>query len=620
MCIIRFRERIGQSTVRWQVMALLTSVMLVTFGCGRPAPKKVADVGKTQDKQSEKDKQPGQPVQDKQEAQQSEADQQKAEADEGEAKKPDDDAQEPAPKTSGPADLALGRKLYLQNCTACHGDKGDGQGVVARFVYPRPRNFGGGNFRLVSNEERVPTAEDLEAVIVRGMPGSAMPPWPKLTAPQRQALVAEVQRLFKAGAREQFIARYREEEGLDSDEPLDIDDDEINAFVTRRTAAGQAIPVPEIGKGDAAAVARGKEIYVKQSCHSCHGLDGKGGEGIQKQVNMDGTPTRPRDLTRGLYKGGPDVASVFRRISLGMPGSPMPASSATLGTQDMVDLAHFVLSLSDEATRNQTVLNRTQITAHRVAKLTDGADDDLWKAISPVALRTTPLWWRDDSQIGLTVQAAHDGKSIGVRLVWKDLQDDRHAARSESFEDAAAVQWFRGESEPFLGMGAAGSPLDLWMWDADREGKSADVDTVNPRLVVDSYPFSEKGVGTAEYDRPGTKLENQPDVSLPSRRSGNQITPSSDSGSGGSSLSSAGPGSVTFRLKPNQQVVAHSTYHDGQWSVVLLRPLSVGEAAQGLSLKPGEAVSVAFAIWDGSHHDRNGQKMISIWQDLILEP
>ena len=42
-------------------------------------------------------------------------------------------------------------------------------------------------------------------------------------------------------------------------------------------------------------------------------------------------------------------------------------------------------------------------------------------------------------------------------------------------------------------------------------------------------------------------------------------------------------------------------------------------ADAGLTIKPGDHLSVAFAIWDGQARDRNGQKMVSIWHDLRLE-
>jgi DMSO reductase family type II enzyme heme b subunit len=84
-------------------------------------------------------------------------------------------------------------------------------------------------------------------------------------------------------------------------------------------------------------------------------------------------------------------------------------------------------------------------------------------------------------------------------------------------------------------------------------------------------------------------------------------------------MGAIGPGSTTFHLPKNQAVKAHGTHRDGQWTVILKRPLYLADAATGISLEPGQTASISFAVWDGAKGDRNGQKLVSIWQDLKLE-
>ena len=55
-----------------------------------------------------------------------------------------------------------------------HVEKGRGDGPAARFLYPKPRNFGAAQFRLISTANRMPSDDDLLAAVRRGMPGSAM--------------------------------------------------------------------------------------------------------------------------------------------------------------------------------------------------------------------------------------------------------------------------------------------------------------------------------------------------------------------------------------------------------------------------------------------------------------
>jgi putative heme-binding domain-containing protein len=60
-----------------------------------------------------------------------------------------------------PAEIDAGGRLYLANCTGCHGPEGDGVGGV---------NFSQGRFR------RGATDDDLIRIIVRGIPGTPMAP------------------------------------------------------------------------------------------------------------------------------------------------------------------------------------------------------------------------------------------------------------------------------------------------------------------------------------------------------------------------------------------------------------------------------------------------------------
>ncbi|MEK6238012.1 MAG: c-type cytochrome, partial [Planctomycetales bacterium] len=98
------------------------------------------------------------------------------------------------PGTEEEGVATVGHKLYVQHCAACHGEKGDGKGLAAAYLFPKPRDFSSG-FRLVSTNNATPSPADVEAVLTRGMPGSAMPPWAHLSAQDRAALAEEVLRL-----------------------------------------------------------------------------------------------------------------------------------------------------------------------------------------------------------------------------------------------------------------------------------------------------------------------------------------------------------------------------------------------------------------------------------------
>lgn len=500
-----------------------------------------------------------------------------------------------------------GARLYAQHCAACHGEQGNGQGIAAQFLFPKPRDFRRGQFRIVSTVNGIPTGDDVKSVLERGMPGSTMPPWTHLGPEALEALTQQVLKFRQDGARDEFLQAMQEA----GEEP---DEETVAATVETVTTPGEVFAVPDLAAPTQEQLALGKQIYDTKGCAQCHGATGKG-DGQQAMVDAEGLPTRPRDLTLGLFKGNPDAASVYRRIRLGMPGTPMPAAQ-NFPDEEIAAVVHYVLSLSDEAIRQSARFERRQIHARQVAQAPTSPLDQAWQAAEPVSIQTMPLWWRNDAKPGLQVQALHDGQSLALRLVWRDARSDQHALRSEAFEDAVAVELFSGEVEPFLGMGSKEAPVDLWFWDADRQSAAESLASY-PRMVVDWYPLAEGAVETAEYQRPGAVGGPHPPVTLPAAAAGNAIVPYEQPA--GSHLQVGGPGSITFRPQASQAVTAEAQWSDGSWQVVLSRRLALESPDEGIALESPQRVSVAFAVWDGAHRERDGIKQVSIWHDLLIE-
>ncbi len=259
----------------------------------------------------------------------------------------------------------------------------------AAFLFPKPRDFRAGKYRLVSTENSVPAQTDLESMLIRGMPGSSMPSWAHLKPEERALLVQEVYRLTGEGARDRYVLDLKEGQGLTDEEIKSADiQEEIAAFVKDRTTPSESVAVPRIAPVDRAAIDRGKVLFVKQACASCHGNEGKG-DGVKKMVDDEGYPTRSRDLTRGLYKGGHDPASLFLRVARGMPGTPMP-SAPSLSEAQVVDLVHYLRSLSTEDQRLASILKREKIMARNVAALPGNSDENAWRTAPSARVRLAP--------------------------------------------------------------------------------------------------------------------------------------------------------------------------------------------------------------------------------------
>lgn len=82
-------------------------------------------------------------------------------------------------------DAATGEAYYLQNCTACHGIEGNGNGPRAYFIFPKPRNFLNPANRARFNRPA------LFSAIKGGVKGREMPAWENVLSKQQIADIAE---------------------------------------------------------------------------------------------------------------------------------------------------------------------------------------------------------------------------------------------------------------------------------------------------------------------------------------------------------------------------------------------------------------------------------------------
>ncbi len=246
-------------------------------------------------------------------------------------------------------------RLYAFHCSACHGDSGDGSGPAARHLFPRPRNLRTGRSRLVSTVNTVPTIEDLEAVIRRGMPGTSMLAFDKLSDREVRLLAEETLRINREGVRQQFVDLLRGE-----GEEID---DEISEMVELRTTPGDPVAVPSIGPSGPQAIAAGGRAYRDLGCANCHGEDGTG-VWNDTLFDEDGLPSPARNLVDEPFKGGHEPAAVYLRIFAGMPGTPHP-SCMTVPEEQVVDLVQYCRSLAREPKRASTNYDRSNHAARR---------------------------------------------------------------------------------------------------------------------------------------------------------------------------------------------------------------------------------------------------------------
>jgi len=219
-----------------------------------------------------------------------------------------------------------GKEVYERRCLGCHGEKGDGNGPAATFLNTqRPRNFVSGVFKFHLNKEAIPSDGDLLRTITRGVRGTAMPAWYELPLNDRLAVV-------------QYIKYELAVDRSDPNKPYAF-------FAEEPPSAPLYIgrpPAPTLET-----IERGKTVWQGAKCWECHGNTGKGdGEKAAGLKDDLGFPILPADLTAGQFKSGPAAEDIFRTMTTGLSGTPMPSYRDALPEADRWALSYYVLSLS----------------------------------------------------------------------------------------------------------------------------------------------------------------------------------------------------------------------------------------------------------------------------------
>ncbi len=223
-----------------------------------------------------------------------------------------------APDVGTDAQRESGKKLYLHYCSQCHGEKGDGEGYAAPHLRPRPRNFTTGKFKIRTTPTgALPTHQDLVNIIRHGMPYTSMPAWPAL-ADQDVSNLAY------------FLTTF----SPDFSNPEKVP---------------QPLALPNAPKSTKESVELGKKLYEETGCVKCHGTLGRGDGPSAPTLKDDWEhPIRPADLAQSwTFRGGSSREDIFRAMTTGLNGTPMPGFVDALKPEERWAITDFIASLSD---------------------------------------------------------------------------------------------------------------------------------------------------------------------------------------------------------------------------------------------------------------------------------
>jgi mono/diheme cytochrome c family protein len=298
------------------------------------------------------------------------------------------------------ARVERGLSVFREECARCHGQEGGGDGPQAPFLYPKPRNFAKGSFRIGSNGGNFPTDSDLLRVIRKGMPGSAMPPFPHLTDADSEAVVAAVKHLAVEGKLEEILAISRER-----GEPMVRAD--AMALVLGLFAPGSPVALPPETALAETSLARGEELFEKM-CSTCHAPDS---HRVKRDMTDDtGAFLYPRDLSHAFLLRGGSAQELALTVTRGLPGTPMPAYE--LSAEELWPLVRYVESLVN---RDEVVTSSAPSRDAWTVTLTGVADPGVWTEDE------IELGYRGPATVAPARVILHEGEDVVLVLKSADV-------------------------------------------------------------------------------------------------------------------------------------------------------------------------------------------------------
>jgi mono/diheme cytochrome c family protein len=300
--------------------------------------------------------------------------------------------------------LIEGRNLYMTHCVHCHGVSGDGDGPTAKFLNPLPRDYRLGKFKFKSTLGPLkPSRADLTHILQEGIPGTYMPSFVLLGEERLGLLIDYVRWLSIRGDMEIRLANELlnmsateddVKQAVANDESKKLSRADVVASVLKsineelpalvndistglaedwaKAELPESVVVPEHPRTPPTkdSIDRGRKLFLSQvegkktKCVDCHGPLARG-DGTSTEefwpipdakparkyevpgLHDDwGHPQKPRDLTRGIYRGGRRPVDIYRRIFAGITGTQMPGFGGTILKDDEIwDVVNYVLSI-----------------------------------------------------------------------------------------------------------------------------------------------------------------------------------------------------------------------------------------------------------------------------------
>lgn len=516
--------------------------------------------------------------------------------------------------------IEAGKRVYFTKCVWCHGVGGAGDGPGAVRLWPRPRNFNAGTFKIRHTASgQLPLIDvDLLQTVTHGLPGSAMPSWEGiLTEQQRKDVLA-------------FVTTQLVEDRSWQDEEFE------ELFVLQLDQLTPKQNTPE-------SIKRGSELVVEKKCIECHGLEGRGDGNAFNLKDDWGFSIQPADWHkcwnfRGSRQDPYNVRNIFRTFSTGLNGTPMPSFADNTSVDERWDIANYVNSLCEReheipAPQGQVSDETAQAfsTAPPLAidpltdkpksnfvipsKFVEGdlptdENDERWKLIPR-------RWLAMGGQIthkprnfvnridDMWVQALYNETHIEFMFRWDD--------RTKSIQEDE-VDW--DPTEVNLG--------DYGVEEQAPQGTTFAEDPFHQESIAakqkDGYAVYNDGVA---FQFP-VKWQELPAPRKPRYFWGDErfsvdLTKWTADGTLGVYEGTGWDQDLTELDFQEEVEVVKAEWANGRWTVIVKRPIK-GDYEEVAYLEPGKYIPMVFFAWDGHNGDVGRKMAVSAFYYLVMEP
>jgi mono/diheme cytochrome c family protein len=506
--------------------------------------------------------------------------------------------------------IEAGKRVYFTKCVWCHGVDGAGDGPAADRLWPRPRNFNQGTFKirhtasgelpLFDAKKPIKGQNDLFETVTHGLPGSAMPSW--------EGILTEEQRLQVLSFVTNQLVKDRKFDDKATETQTVLNWDELLKTQVKYS--------PE-------SIEKGKQLVVDKKCVECHGADGRGDGNAFNLKDDWGFSIQPADWHkcwnfRGSRQDPYNVRNIFRTFSTGVNGTPMPSFADNTTVEERWHIANFVNSLCERDAKGNPLdidpltdkpkIKFVFLSGAVDGEIPDDPEHELWKNRERRIIlfggqithkprnfvnRIDDVWVKSmysekEKQIAFLFQWDDRTKSVakeaGTKIPWQptEVNVETHGVKEQApktgeegsiaagqnkfpvYNDAFAfqfpVKWqeLPPPEKPRYLWGDEKYPVDIVKWEADGSLKA----------------FAGTG-----WDK---DFEDRDDY--------------------------------TEKLK-----LAKAEWKDGRWSLLIKRPLKA-DYDEDTKFEVGKYIPAVFFAWDGHNGDAGRKMAVSAFYYLVLQP